>query len=252
MIGIFDSGLGGLTVLRAILSRLPSADVIYFGDTGNAPYGPKSRKEISWRTVEGIRFLKSRGASNVVVACNSASASITLSLFDAFQLAPNQLIEMVGPTTSFFRGSKSRIAVCATQATIQSGLYQNAFRMIGIDIVGLAIPNLAAAIESGESETHRASLIQNALDPIKEALDVLILGCTHYPIALQTFIHAVPRNVIIFDPAEAVANRVERQFFPRESGDGLLTFVISKESAQFRLLAKQLFPSQNFEVEVVE
>src|SRR5262249_29124782 len=100
MIGIFDSGVGGLTVLHAIRQNLPSADVLYFGDTKNAPYGEKSREKLSDLTTANIKFLLEHGATNIVSACNSVSASLAISLFDAFDLKPQQLIEMVGPTVS--------------------------------------------------------------------------------------------------------------------------------------------------------
>src|SRR3984885_15488343 len=98
MIGVFDSGVGGLTVLRAMRDAFPSIDVVYFGDTKNAPYGERSREELSLLTTEGIRLLLDRGATDIVSACNSTSASLAISLYDALSLSPKQLIEMVGPT----------------------------------------------------------------------------------------------------------------------------------------------------------
>src|SRR5262249_29763383 len=121
MIGIFDSGSGGLTVLKAIREEMPSADITYFGDIKNAPYGSKTNAELSALTVKAIELLKSRGAESVVSACNSVSASLAVSLFDALSLSPERLIEMVGPTVSSFKGSNARTLLVATPATIQSG-----------------------------------------------------------------------------------------------------------------------------------
>src|SRR4051812_29736626 len=122
MIGIFDSGSGGLTVLKAIRDVLPSADVLYMGDIKNAPYGSRSREELSKLTVEAIKLLQARGANRIVSACNSVSASLAVSIFDIFSLDSTQLIEMVGPTVASFKGSNARILLCATPATVDSGI----------------------------------------------------------------------------------------------------------------------------------
>src|SRR3989344_2861097 len=139
MIGIFDSGAGGLTVLRAIREVLPTADVVYFGDIKNAPYGNRSREELAVLTVNAIKLLQENGATNIVSACNSVSASLAVSLYDALSLSPPALIEMVGPTVAYFKGSTARLVLCATEATIHSGIYQNGFRMVGKEIECVAI-----------------------------------------------------------------------------------------------------------------
>ncbi len=253
MIGIFDSGVGGLTVLHAIRQNLPSADVIYFGDTKNAPYGEKSRAELSDLTVSAIQLLQERGANNIVSACNSVSASLAVSLLDAFDLQPGQLIEMVGPTVSVFRGSESRVALCATPATINSEIYQNAFRMIGRDIQAIPVPGLAGAIEFGKTDAEKEVAIEAAFKDIdRTSFDVLVLACTHYPFAVASFKKVLGSDIKLFDPALAVAARVEKQFWPREVGDGTTKFIVSAESAQFRDLVEQFFPRMRFEVEVLE
>src|ERR1700691_5454183 len=125
MIGVFDSGAGGLTVLRAIKEEMPSSDIVYFGDIKHAPYGERSRKELSELTIAAIRLLQARGATSIVSACNSVSASLAVSLYDALDLAPDRLIEMVGPTVSALRDVEG-ILLAATPATNESGIYQNA------------------------------------------------------------------------------------------------------------------------------
>ena len=251
MIGIFDSGVGGLTVLHAIRQNLPSADVIYFGDTKNAPYGEKSREQLSALTVASIRLLQERGATNIVSACNSVSASLAISLLDAFDLQPNQLIEMVGPTVSTFRGSDARVALCATPATVQSGIYQNAFRMIGKDIQAIPVPGLAGAIEFGKGDAEIETAIREAFSNVDPAsFDVLVLACTHYPFAISQFKNVLGASIKIFDPAHAVAARVEKQFWPREVGDGRTTFLTSGESLQFKMLVERLFPDVPYTIEI--
>lgn len=252
MIGIFDSGSGGLTVLRAIREHLPSADVLYFGDIKNAPYGSRSREELSLLTVQAIEYLQGQGAQSIVSACNSVSASLAISLFDALSIAPQHLIEMVGPTVRYFRDSHARIVLCATPATIRSGIYQNAFHMIGKDIATVPIDDLAAAIEFGEPKERIKEIITKAFAEIPhDSFNVLILACTHYPLVKDVFIEVLG-DVPIFDPAEAIAERVEAQLWPREAGDGLMRFVISKDSEPFRRLVAELFPGKKYSIEVVE
>lgn len=252
MIGIFDSGVGGLTVLHAIRQNLPSADVIYFGDTKNAPYGEKSREQLSDLTVAAIQLLQKRGANNIVSACNSVSASLAVSLLDAFDLQPGQLIEMVGPTVSSFRYADMRIALCATPATILSEIYQNAFRMIGKDIQAIPVPGLAGAIEFGKPDDEVDAAIRtafNGIDPT--SFDVLVLACTHYPFASAAFKRVLGADISLYDPALAVAARVEKQFWPREVGDSTTTFIMSAESQQFRHLIEQFFPNMKYNIEVL-
>lgn len=253
MIGVFDSGSGGLTVLRRVRDKLPSSDIVYFGDIKNAPYGSRSQEELSQLTIQALTFLQERGARSIISACNSVSASLALSLFDVFALEPQFLIEMVGPTASYFRGSDARLALCATPATIRSGVYQNAFRMIGKEVVYVPVPDLAGAIEFGGSEAEMETMIRTAFEGVpKGSFDALILGCTHYPLIANVFKRVLGEDVVLFDPAIAVAERVEDLFWPREAGYGSMTFCISKDSEHFRGFVKRLFPDEKYTIEVIE
>lgn len=235
MIGIFDSGSGGLTVLKAIRERMPSADILYFGDIKNAPYGEKPHRELSELTMRAIELLLARGATSVVSACNSVSAALAISLFDALSLAPDHLIEMVGPTVSAFKDSSARILLTATPATIGSEIYQNAFHMIGKEIETVAIPGLAAAVEFGDSEGKIEGIIRDAFSGIRASdFDAIILACTHYPLVTHVF-ERVLGSAPLFDPAVAVGERVRRQLWAQEeAGGGLTRFLISKDSQPFR------------------
>lgn len=252
MIGVFDSGSGGLTVLRAIREQMPSADVLYFGDIKNAPYGEKSREELSRLTVNSIRVLQTRGATSIVSACNSVSASLAISLFDSLGLEQQNLIEMVGPTVSYFKDFKKPILLAATPATILSELYQNAFRMLGITIDTVAIPKLAGAIEFDTSARDQELLIAGAFaaHDIKK-YGVVVLACTHYPLVLTSF-RKVLGDVPFFDPAEAVAERVKKQLWPREVGDGKLRLLVSRDTPQFRAHVAKLLPDASYVVEVLD
>ena len=209
MIGIFDSGMGGLTVLKAIRDEMDSIDVLYFGDTANAPYGSKSRAELSHLTVDAIRLLRERGARSIVSACNSVSASLTVSLFDTFSLSTDYLIEMVGPTVSYFKDSDARLLLCATPATILSEMYQNGFQMIGKEVETFSIPDLAGAIEAGDSDAVIEEIIKKSLENISlDKFDILILACTHYPLVSNIFECVLGEHVLVFDPAVAVSKEL--------------------------------------------
>ena len=252
MIGIFDSGSGGLTVLKAVREQMPSADILYFGDIKNAPYGSKSNSELSTLTVNAIELLQKRGAESIVSACNSVSAALAVSLFDTLALAPAQLIEMVGPTVSALKNSPARLLLAATPATIHSEIYQNAFRMIGKEVTTVAIPDLAAAIEFGASEEEMERHIREAFANVAlQDFDLLILACTHYPLAERIF-RRVVGSLALYDPAEAVGERVKHRLWPREVGDGTTHFIISKDSQPFRDRVVALLPAGTFSIEVLE
>jgi glutamate racemase len=251
MIGVFDSGSGGLTVLKAVRELLPSSDYLYFGDIKNAPYGSRSREELTALTVEAIRFLQANGATSIVSACNSVSASLAVSLYDAFDISPQHLVEMVGPTVAYFRNSSARLMLCATPATIQSGIYQNGFRMIGKEIDVVPIPELAGLIEFGEPKEKilRAIAASFAGKDVSQ-FDALVLACTHYPLVPEAFIEVLGGGIHLFDPAVAVSERVERHCWPREAGEGKMRFVITKDSVPFRKLVSELFTEEENHIEV--
>lgn len=253
MIGIFDSGSGGLTVLASVRKRLPSMDVVYFGDLKHAPYGGKSREELTVRTIAAIQILAHEKATSILSACNSLSASLAVSLFDAMALPPERLIEMVGPTVAQFRESRERILICATEATIRSEIYQNAFKMIGKEIGVLALPALAGAIEAGAPDEEIEKIIREAFSTVSlDAFDTVVLSCTHYPLVQSLFEKVIDGVCTVVNPAEAVAVRVEKQWWPRESGNGSLRFLISKESATFRAIVQRFFPNDEYSIEVIE
>lgn len=253
MIGIFDSGSGGLTVLSAIREVMPSADILYFGDIKNAPYGSKSNSELSVLTVRAIELLQKKGAQSIVSACNSVSASLAVSLFDALSLTPAQLIEMVGPTVSSFKNSSARLLLVATPATIESEIYQNAFHMIGKEVATVAIPDLAPAIEFGSSEKEIEKIIRDAFQDVKQDdFDVLILACTHYPLVLKVFERVFGSSLHLFDPALAVGERVKKRLWPREVGDGTTRFIISRDSQPFRDRVATLLPGGDVSIEVLD
>lgn len=250
MIGVFDSGSGGLTVLRRLRERMPRADVLYFGDIIHAPYGLKTGEELAQLTAAAIERLTSGGATSIVSACNSVSAALAVSVMRS-RKAPERLIEMVAPTVSSLQQEQGRILVCATRATINSKIYEHAFHQIGKEVVTCAIPDLAGAIEKGASEDALRTMLREALAS-RDDYDVLVLSCTHYPLVLPLFREVVGEKKSIVDPGDAVAKHVAEQWSQDEQGTGTLTFWISQDSQPFRLLVERLFPSEQIHIQVVE
>jgi len=248
MIGIFDSGSGGLTVLSALKRKAPMVDVIYFGDIKNAPYGNKSKQELEALLVSDIQILVDRGVKNIVSACNSLSSAFKSESLKIIGAEPLGLVEMVEPTVEFFKGKDKKILLVATKATIGSNIYQNSFQNIGITIETKAIPELASSIERGATDEENYKIISNALSTIDlNKFDTLILGCTHYPLVRNLFEKICPPNIDIFDPAEPVSDKVIEHF--GSEGSGMIRFVISKDSEAFRKRVRDMgFESSTVEV----
>lgn len=253
MIGFFDSGMGGLTVLKEFKALRPEADVVYFGDTKNAPYGTKTREELGALTVLGFQRLIAEGASGIVSACNSVSASIALPMFDILGIEDRSIIEMVGPTVEHFRDKGHiRLLIAATPATIRSGLYRLALEHIGMRIVELPIPQLAGAIEAGRPKEELDRIVEDAFAPLPAAsFDTVLLACTHYPLVHESFERALYRkgsDAVLVDPARFVATRAAERLHCE--GGGSLRFILSAESAPFRERADALFGGSSFTIEV--
>lgn len=254
MIGIFDSGSGGLSVLSEIRKLLPEADVVYLGDIKNAPYGSKSREELGALTAAAVSRLLSEGATKIVSACNSVSASIVLPMLSILSVKPFDIIEMVGPTVKALRNEKMEILLTATPATIESGIYQQGFRSVGKDISTLAMPELAGAIEFGESEEEIEKIIRQNMTDRSDGSDktnrLLVLGCTHYPLVKNIFEKVLEgRNIGIYDPSVAVAHEVSERM--NEKGKGRTRFLITKDSSYFRNGVNEMFDQENIIIEVI-
>jgi glutamate racemase len=248
MIGFFDSGSGGLSVLSHFKKMAPSAGVLYFGDIANAPYGEKTAEELSALTELGVDALRQRGATAIVSACNSVSPSI---LAGASGEMP--FVEMTTPTAGYMRQyAGKRFLLLATPATVASGIYERALGgIVSLDSLGLA--GLAGAIEFDEPQEKIASILKEALSAKNgERYDGVILACTHYPLALSVLAPILKEHfgeVPIIDPGEPVATDAARAFEKHEGG--LANFFISKESEAFRARVAALFPEGSYSIEII-
>lgn len=212
-IGIFDSGIGGLTIARAIAERFPTTSTVYFGDTAHLPYGEKSAELIQRYSTRIARELVQMNCGAVVVACNSASSNALSQVIEA--VGPDiPVIDVVNPVvdavTRQFPGG--RIGIIGTRATIESNWYQNRLSERGCKVDAKATPLLASAIEEGFHEGSVSSALIEAYlgDGFFNDADALILGCTHYPLIADQIRRALPDHIQIIDSAEAVAAHLEK------------------------------------------
>lgn len=235
MIGIFDSGSGGLSVLRALRVRAPQLDIVYFGDLLNMPYGSKSQAELKDLTLHAIELLRAHGATQIVSACNSVSASV----IRAGQ-GMGDVIEMVGPAVrAIVASSAQHVAVAATPATIESGMYQKEFIAAGVRATMIACPNLAAAIEQNDVIAAQEKIDTAVAQAADAGADTILLACTHYPLVREMF----GEKIKIIDPADAVAQEIIAQC--GSVGKGQLRFLVSKKSNTFEKRVEQLFGVDN-------
>lgn len=244
MIGIFDSGVGGLTVASAIRKCAPRADFVYFGDLANAPFGSKSTDELFGITIRAMRFLRAQGAMEIVAACNSVSVSVIRPMVEAFGMQGSHLIEMVEPAArALARQHPKKILVIATEATVRSGIYTDAFMMYGLNTDMMAISKLATAIEEGESVGIIEQIILPAVDQaIEIGADTLVFGCTHYPFVQNVFKKLFSErgySIRLFDPSLAVAKETILKF--DVEGSGLQRFFVSKPASVFNDTVRSLF-----------
>lgn len=215
-VGVFDSGLGGLTVARALIDLLPDEDVVYFGDTGRFPYGPKPRDELVKHSIEITDLLIDRGVKLIVVACNSAASAALDVLRDRCD------VPVVGVVEPGVRAAASvtrtgRVGVIGTVGTVASGAYQRAAAALArtsdappIELFCAACPGFVEFVEIGDVDSDQVHVLaERLLAPIKDAeVDTLVLGCTHYPLLARTIGDVMGRDVVLVSSADETAFEV--------------------------------------------
>lgn len=206
-IGIFDSGVGGLTVARSIIDQLPDEDVIYVGDTANGPYGPLNLAEVRTHALAIGDDLVGRGVKALVIACNTASAAC---LPDARERYAVPVVEVIGPAVRRAVAStrSGRVGVIGTAATIGSGAYQDAFRAAAdVDVTAVDCPRFVDFVERGVTSGRQVlGLAEGYLEPLQRAeVDTLVLGCTHYPLLSGVIQLVMGDSVTLVSSAEETA-----------------------------------------------
>ncbi len=210
-VGVFDSGVGGLTVLHECLVNLPQEDYLYLGDTGNFPYGPRSLAEVRRLAFKAVNHLVAEDVKLVVVACNSAGAAALPQLQAAFS-TPIIGVVIPGAWAAAQETRNRRVGIMATEATVRSGAYQRALRTLdaGLEVLPVACPRLAPLIQAGDvfsEETEAAA--REYVTPLKEAgVDTVILGCTHYPLITPMLRRLLGPRVSLVNSAEETAHDV--------------------------------------------
>ncbi len=217
-IGVFDSGVGGLTVLRALIERVPEADYLYFGDTARLPYGSKSAATVAHYAVGAVRYLQERGAELLVIACNTATA---LALDEIKAAAVEAGIEVIGVVepgaeAAAAASQKRSVVVIGTEATIGSHAYRRALEARAVAVREKACPLFVPLVEEGWVEhpvTEQVARIylSEAFSGDAGEADVLVLGCTHYPLIKPLLRRVAPEHVTIVDSAESTAQSVARR-----------------------------------------
>jgi glutamate racemase len=231
-IGIFDSGVGGLSVLRAIRAQMPEESILYFGDQGHIPYGPRPMEQIRRFSETITDFLLERNAKLIVVACNTASAAALKYLREKFP--DTQFVGMepaVKPAAETTHTGK--VGVLATPATFQGALYASVVERFanGVELYQDTCNGLVQQIEQGNlNGIETREILENALHPMLEKnIDTVVLGCTHYPFVIPLIQEIVGGKVRVIDPAPAVAKQVKRLL---EAG-GMKNESVSKGSVKF-------------------
>ncbi len=245
-IGVFDSGLGGLTVVKELIKQLPGEDIVYYGDTARVPYGTKSKESIIRFSVENAAILLKFGVKMIVVACNSSSSYALTTLRKNFSVP---IVGVIGPgarkAVEVTRNKK--VGVIATSATVRSQSYVKAIRRRdpSVRVFSQPCPLFVPIVEEGWGQKKIAfDIAREYLAPLKErGIDVLILGCTHYPLLAGTLQRAVGRDVVLIDSAQEVALEVKRTLDQTRtsrlaSRRARHQFLISDRPQEFERLAK--------------
>jgi len=249
MIGIFDSGIGGLTVAREIMALLPGYDIIYFGDTARTPYGNKNPETIRAYALQDARFLIENGAEILVVACNTASSVAT----DLIRKdIPVPVFEVISPAVEeAVRNTRSgRIGVIGTRTTIESGIYEHRIQKLSPEtrVWSRACPLLVPIVEEGwEKKPETRMIIKKYLNPIKiRQVDTLILGCTHFPILKDIIQRKIGKRVNVIDSSAPVAAQIsqylsnETHVDARMKKEGMIQCYVSSVTNHFKVIARRM------------
>ncbi len=271
-IGIFDSGVGGLTVYRALHEKLPNEQFLYLGDTARVPYGTKSLATVERYALENSQFLASRGIKMLVVACNTASA---LALPRIREQVGIEVVGVIGPgarrAVEITKSKSSpKIGVIATEATVSSRAYSQAIHKVSTaaEVVETACPLFVAlAEENWTREPETRSIARKYLAEIVERkVDALVLGCTHYPILREVIEQIVGENVTLIDSGEATAEEVRRLLedlnlantnppkreIARRLGDDLDHFYVTDAADRFARVAERFLGVKPAKLEAIE
>lgn len=246
-IGIFDSGVGGLTVVKQVMKVMPNEDIVYFGDTARVPYGPKSKETVTKFSKQNIRFLLTKDVKAIIVACNTASSNSLEELRDAFDV-PIFGVVVPGVEEALHSSRNKKIGVIGTVATVRSKAYEKLIceQDAQIQVFSKACPLFVPLAEEAWTDNEVARLTaETYLDELlKQGIDSLVLGCTHYPLLKRCIGGVVGDGVKLVDPAKATAKQVQDYFKSRgqlnlADGEGTRSFYLSDATHTFDLICQR-------------
>lgn len=251
-IGVFDSGVGGLTVAREIMRNLPKEDIVYFGDTARVPYGSKSKDNIIRYSRQIIHFLQTKGVKAIVIACNTASALALDTVKDEFDIPIIGVVEP-GARAALAVTENKKIGVIGTEATVRSSMYEKIMEGINpeVSVIAKACPLFVPLVEEGFKK-HKVTdeIIDYYLADLKKSdIDALILGCTHYPLLRSKIREYVGEKITLVNPAYETAMDLKRilQEMDMENPDiegdhGSYSFYVSDAADKFKQFANSILP----------
>lgn len=245
-IGVFDSGVGGLTVVKELIHQLPAEDIVYFGDTARVPYGIKSPDTVIRFSIENILFLLKQNVKLICVACNTASSVALPVIKNHFQV-PIVGVITPGVKEAVHATQNKRIGVIGTRATIKSRAYEKEIKKLdaSVKVIAAACPLFVPFVEEGWLEGEVVlKVTKTYLQPLKQArVDTLILGCTHYPILKSVMKRVLGKEITLVDSAKQVALEVKERLtcvgLLNRSGHGKQKFYVSDSPEWFNRLAKR-------------
>lgn len=242
-VGLFDSGIGGLTVLKSVLQKLPNENFLYLGDTARLPYGSKSPETIMRYLNQNINFLVSRKVKSIVVACNSASSVLVGRNDLKFPVPVFNVIEP-GAKRALEVSKSKRIGVLGTRATIAGGAYQNAIRALepAAEVIGQPCPLLVPLVEEGwDNDPITNLIVYRYVQPlIAQKIDTLILGCTHYPFLREAIRRVAGPNIELVDSAAAIAEMLSSSESEITRSGGQIELLVTDSSPGFQEVAQRL------------
>ncbi|NLK62826.1 MAG: glutamate racemase [Fusobacteria bacterium] len=257
-IGVFDSGLGGLTVTKEIINLLPNENIIYFGDTARVPYGTKSKNAVVKYAKEIVRFLMTKDVKMIVIACNTASA-LALEEIKSMINIPVIGVIKAGSKRAIATTVNGKIGVIATNATIDSNAYKLAIENLNknVEIYQKACPLFVPLIEEGMIEDEITDLIaKRYLSTLNNDIDTLVLGCTHYPLIKETLSKIIGDNVTLIDSAEETAILVKNILLKldifKEQSTNNHQFYVSDAPEKFQKIGKLFLKSELNNVEKID
>lgn len=261
-IGVFDSGVGGLTVFHELVRRIPEESLVYLGDSARVPYGTKSPETVVRYSREAAHFLIELGIKMLVVACNTATAAALPMLSAELDVPVVGVIEP-GARAAAAKSRGGRVGVIATEATVRSKAYSMAIRAIdpSIDVIEVACPLFVPLAEEGWASTDVAHAVARIyLGPLVDAgIDTLVLGCTHYPILRSTISDVIGEGIAIVDSAETTAQTVydalaESNLLVNSGAPGTRRFLVTDAAERFRKIASEFLesPVEHLDLVVIE